>query len=195
MAFWSIAVLASHRRAFDPMEAAIGDAGQRLLADTEHLHADWTLVDDYPLSARDAGYVEGVAVARPAHADDRRQGRARGRSSIYVTSTRHATPGSPTRCRPWRAKACGCSASRAPRSMRTVLPGSQHDFAFEFLGWSPWRTRCGPDVPAGDRRVPRRWYSSRHDDRRPSGHRDLRRTAGGAARRWTGDYREPSLAR
>src|SRR5665811_1752648 len=44
------AVLASHRRAFDPMESAITDAGQRLLADTEHLHADWTLVDDYSLS-------------------------------------------------------------------------------------------------------------------------------------------------
>jgi len=44
------AVLASHRQAFDPMEAAIGAAGARLLANTEHLHGDWTLVDDYPLS-------------------------------------------------------------------------------------------------------------------------------------------------
>ena len=45
------AVLASHRRAFDPMESAIVDAGQHLLAETEHLHADWTLVEDYPLSS------------------------------------------------------------------------------------------------------------------------------------------------
>ena len=44
------AVLASHRRAFDPMESAIASAGQRLLADTEHLQADWALIDDYPLS-------------------------------------------------------------------------------------------------------------------------------------------------
>jgi Ca2+-transporting ATPase len=56
------AVLASHRRAFDPMETAIGEAGQRLLVDLghqhehqyehqhEHLHPDWTLVDDYALS-------------------------------------------------------------------------------------------------------------------------------------------------
>jgi Ca2+-transporting ATPase len=44
------AVLASHRRAFDPMETGIGEAGKRLLADTEHLHSDWTLVDDYALS-------------------------------------------------------------------------------------------------------------------------------------------------
>jgi P-type Ca2+ transporter type 2C len=38
------AVLASHRRAFDPMEVAIDHAGQRLLAGTEHLHGDWRLV-------------------------------------------------------------------------------------------------------------------------------------------------------
>ena len=44
------AVLASHRRAFDPMESAIAAAGQQLLAGTEHLHAEWTLIDDYPLS-------------------------------------------------------------------------------------------------------------------------------------------------
>ena len=43
-------MLASHRRAFDPMETAIGEAGKRLLASTEHLHSDWTLVDDYALS-------------------------------------------------------------------------------------------------------------------------------------------------
>lgn len=44
------AVLASHRQAFDPMEWAIGQTGARLLASTEHLHADWQLIDDYPLS-------------------------------------------------------------------------------------------------------------------------------------------------
>ena len=61
------AVLASHRRAFDPMESAIGDAGQRLLADTEHLHADWTLVDDYPLSR------EMLAMSRVWQSPDRHE--------------------------------------------------------------------------------------------------------------------------
>jgi P-type Ca2+ transporter type 2C len=42
------AVLASHRRAFDPMESAIGEAGMRHLAGTEHLDSNWELVDDYP---------------------------------------------------------------------------------------------------------------------------------------------------
>jgi Ca2+-transporting ATPase len=61
------AVLASHRRAFDPMESAIVDAGQRLLAQTEHLHADWTLVEDYPLSG------EMLAMSRVWQSPDLRE--------------------------------------------------------------------------------------------------------------------------
>lgn len=41
---------ARRRQAFDRMEAAIGAAGARLPENTEHLHADWALIDDYPLS-------------------------------------------------------------------------------------------------------------------------------------------------
>jgi magnesium-transporting ATPase (P-type) len=51
------AVLASHRRAFDPMDTAIGEAGKRLLADTEHLRSDWTLVDDYAVAREAAALV------------------------------------------------------------------------------------------------------------------------------------------
>src|ERR1700674_2208067 len=42
-------VLASHRDPFDPMEKAIRATGLELLAATEHLHADWELVEEYPL--------------------------------------------------------------------------------------------------------------------------------------------------
>ena len=60
------AVLASHRRAFDPMETAIGAAGRRLLAGTEHLHGDWTLVADDPLSR------EMLAMSRVWQSPDRK---------------------------------------------------------------------------------------------------------------------------
>jgi Ca2+-transporting ATPase len=46
------AVLASHRQAFDPMETAIGEAGQCLLAGTEHLHADWPWSTTTPCHAK-----------------------------------------------------------------------------------------------------------------------------------------------
>lgn len=44
-------VLASHRDPFDPMERAIHAALQQTLAETEHVHRDWDLVSEYPLSA------------------------------------------------------------------------------------------------------------------------------------------------
>jgi Ca2+-transporting ATPase len=61
------AILASHRQAIDPMERALLEAGQRELAQTEHLHADWTLVEDYPLSA------ELLAMSRVWQSPDRRE--------------------------------------------------------------------------------------------------------------------------
>ena len=37
---------------FDPMDTAFKELGERYLAETEHLHSDWTLVREYPLSER-----------------------------------------------------------------------------------------------------------------------------------------------
>jgi Ca2+-transporting ATPase len=43
-------ILASQRQPLDPMERALRELGDRLLSETEHLHDDWTLVREYPLS-------------------------------------------------------------------------------------------------------------------------------------------------
>lgn len=43
-------ILASQRDPFDPMEKAFIELGNRYLRHTEHLHRDWTLVREYPLS-------------------------------------------------------------------------------------------------------------------------------------------------
>jgi P-type Ca2+ transporter type 2C len=43
-------ILASHRDPFDPMEKAFKQLGDHYLANTEHLHHDWTLLREYPLS-------------------------------------------------------------------------------------------------------------------------------------------------
>jgi Ca2+-transporting ATPase len=45
-------ILASSRDPFDPMEKAFRDLGDRSLQSTEHLHPDWKLVREYPLSSR-----------------------------------------------------------------------------------------------------------------------------------------------
>jgi Ca2+-transporting ATPase len=43
-------ILASQKDPFDPMEKAFKQLGDYYLAHTEHLHNDWTLVREYPLS-------------------------------------------------------------------------------------------------------------------------------------------------
>ncbi len=43
-------ILASRKDPFDPMEKALQQIGQNYLARTEHLHTDWQLLHEYPLS-------------------------------------------------------------------------------------------------------------------------------------------------
>lgn len=45
-------ILASQHDPFDPMEKAIRGAGDKLLANTEHLHDNWNLVQEYALSKK-----------------------------------------------------------------------------------------------------------------------------------------------
>jgi len=44
------AILASKRDPFDPMERALHAAGGQLVMNTEHLHPDWSLAKEYPLT-------------------------------------------------------------------------------------------------------------------------------------------------
>jgi len=140
------AVLASHRRAFDPMESAIQDAGQRLLAGTEHLHADWTLVDDYPLSR------EMLAMSRVWQSPDSRERliAAKGAPETIVDLC-HLDDAAHERI----ADQVSAMANEGLRVLgvaratfdATELPGNQHDFAFEFLGLVGLEDPVRPDVP------------------------------------------------
>ncbi len=140
------AVLASHRRAFDPMETAISEAGQRLLVDTEHLHADWTLVDDYPLSR------EMLAMSRVWQSPDRRE---------RLIATKGAPEAIVDLCHldaPRSAAVARQVAALADAGLRVLgvaqasfdadeLPGNQHDFEFEFLGLVALQDPLRADVP------------------------------------------------
>jgi Ca2+-transporting ATPase len=127
------AVLASHRRAFDPMETAIAAAGTRLLADTEHLHADWTLIDDYPLSNQmlamsrvwqaPAGTARLIAAkGSPEAIIDLCHLDAEQHTRISLAVARMASDG---------LRVLGVARSRFDA---VELPADQHDFDFEFLG-------------------------------------------------------------
>lgn len=140
------AILASHRHAFDPMEHAILDAGQRLLADTEHLHGDWTLIDDYPLSR------ELLAMSRVWQSPDstERMIAAKGAPEA-VLDLCHADAALVARVSAQVAllasaglRVLGVAQARFPGA---ALPGKQHDFDFEFLGLVALEDPVRAEVP------------------------------------------------
>jgi P-type Ca2+ transporter type 2C len=126
-------ILASQRDPFDPMERAIKDFGEEYLARTEHLHADWRLEREYPLSPEllamshvwraleGADYVIAAkgapeAVADLCHFSLEQQ------NEMMTAVTQMADDG-------LRVLGVARSYFRQPG-----LPGEQHDFNFEFLG-------------------------------------------------------------
>ncbi len=141
------AVLASHRRAFDPMETAIVDAGKRLLAETGHLHSDWTLVEDYPLSG------EMLAMSRVWQSPDRHEWMIAAKGApeaiaelCHLDAARRARVADEVAV----MAADGLRVLGVARASRKseVLPEDQHDFAFEFLGLVGLEDPVRADVPA-----------------------------------------------
>ena len=126
-------ILASESDPFDPMELAFHRLGQQFLAQTEHLHRDWTLAHEYALTPElramahvwkavdSTGHVVAAkgspeAVVDLCHLDAAQQQAiavavdamaARGLRVLAVARSRFAGP-------PW--------------------PAREHDFDFEFVG-------------------------------------------------------------
>jgi Ca2+-transporting ATPase len=126
-------ILASPTDPFDPMEKAMKELGGRTLANTEHLHKDWTLVKEYPLSEKllamshvwrspDAQeYVVAVKGAPEAVADLCHFDQAR-LTAMLAQVTEMANNG---------LRVLGVARARFKAA---DLPGEQHDFEFEFIG-------------------------------------------------------------
>jgi len=126
-------ILASQRDALDPIDHALKTLGNDHLAATEHLHDDWSLVQEYPLSKRllalsrvwrspdGDDYIIAAkgapeAIADLCHFDD---DRARELAASIAGMT---DPG---------LRVLGVARARFHRAQ---LPPEQHDFDFEFLG-------------------------------------------------------------
>lgn len=141
------AVLSSHRQAFDPMESAIGVAGRHWLHGSEHLHADWALVSDYPLSR------ELLAMSRVWRSPDQQAllVAAKGAPEAIVDLC-HLPEAD-------RARIARQVAAMAADGLRVLgvaravfatdaLPAIQHDFDFVFVGLLGLEDPVRPDVPA-----------------------------------------------
>lgn len=132
-ALLEFAVLACHQTAYDPMDFAITSAGQRLLSGTEHLHADWQIVHDYPLSR------ELLAMTRVWQSTD---------AKVKMIAAKGAPEAIVDLCHldPEHAKVIATEVENMARQGLRVLgvaqvkfsaadlPGHPHDFDFEFCG-------------------------------------------------------------
>lgn len=147
-------ILASQRDPFDPMERAFKELGERTLAKTEHLHGDWTLVREYPLSK------ELLAMSHVWRSPTGRD---------YVIAAKGAPEAIADLCHLTPAQ---CEElSRAVRAMADnglrvlgvaqslfsaeTLPGQQHDFPFTLVGLVGLQDPVRPTVPAAVRECDR----------------------------------------
>jgi Ca2+-transporting ATPase len=140
------AILASRADPFDPMERAFHDLGQRFLARTEHLHADWALAHGYPLAPE----LLAMSQAWQARTGDRYVLAAKGAPEA-IADLCHLPPAKVEAIR----RDVGLLATEGLRVLAVARgeygaarwPDSQHDFDFEFLGLLGLADPLRPGVP------------------------------------------------
>jgi Ca2+-transporting ATPase len=139
-------ILACQQEPFDPMEKALRKLGDRCLNNTEHLHHDWVLVHEYPLSQallslslvwKSPGGDDHVIAAKGAPeaiADlcHLREGQAQQIAERVRTMAEEG----------FRVLGVAKASFR-----QSSLPAEQHDFQFEFLGLVGFSDPVRPGVP------------------------------------------------
>jgi Ca2+-transporting ATPase len=138
-------VLASQRNGSDPVEKALVELGERALQDTEHIHEDWMLEREYPLSP------QLMALSHVWRSPDENE---------YVIAAKGAPEAVADLCHLDDAQFGGLSrqiedlASDGLRMLGVAkasfttayLPKDQHDFGFNFLGLIGLRDPIRPTV-------------------------------------------------
>ena len=140
-------ILASQRNPFDPMEKAIHEVGVKFLAKTEHIHEDWELLREYPLSRE----MLAISQVWKSRTNDDFMIAAKGAPEA-IADLCHFTPEQ-------KSELAGridqlardgyrvLGVARA-RFKPTALPDKQHDFDFEFIGLLGLADPIRPTVPA-----------------------------------------------
>ena len=140
-------ILASVVEPFDPMEKAFHQLGARFLADTEHLHHDWRLVQTYALSpalramshvwmASDGGAQTVAAKGAPEAVMDLCHLDAAKRAHIAAVVDGLAAQG------------LRVLAVASGRFEGEDWPANEHDFDFGFVGLLGLADPVRPQVPA-----------------------------------------------
>jgi Ca2+-transporting ATPase len=139
-------ILASQRDPFDPIEKAVKRLGERKLFATEHLHDDWVLEKQYPLSKKllalshvwrspDGRNFLIAAKGAPEAVADLCHSTPEQREDIMAGVSRMAEDG---------LRVLGVArAAFVPAEM----PSDQHEFVFTFLGLIGLADPVRPNVP------------------------------------------------
>ncbi len=144
-------ILASQIDPFDPMEKAIKDLGEQHLARTEHLHQNWSLVQEYPLSKellslsrvwKSPGNTDFVIAAKGA--PEAIAGLCHFDANQTEDLTRNINIMAEEGLRVLGVAKAGFE--------ERALPGEQHDFKFEFLGMVGLADPVRPMVPEAVRK-------------------------------------------
>jgi Ca2+-transporting ATPase len=141
-------ILASQRNPFDPMEKALHQFGREYLARTEHLHQDWTILHQYPLSPE----LLAISQAWRSTTSDAYVIAAKGAPEAiadlchFSEAKRHALAGSINEMAEQGLRVLGVACADAPAE--GALPKVQHDFDFRFLGLVGLIDPVRPAVPA-----------------------------------------------
>jgi P-type Ca2+ transporter type 2C len=142
-----VAILASVVDPFDPMEKAFHQLGERFLADTEHLHRDWRLVQTYALSPA----LRAMSHLWAAAGDGAQTVAAKGAPEA-VMDLCHLDDAQ-------RARIAGVVDTLADDGLRVLAvargsftgpdwPAQEHDFDFEFVGLLGLADPVRAEVPA-----------------------------------------------
>jgi Ca2+-transporting ATPase len=140
-------ILASQRDPFDPIEKAIKRLGDRKLFATEHLHEDWELMREYPLSQ------DLLALSHVWRSPDGKE---------YLIAAKGAPEAVLDLCHSAPAdqdavmKSVSAMAEDGLRVLGVAralfvpqeMPSDQHEFVFQFLGLLGLADPVRPNVPA-----------------------------------------------
>ena len=141
------AILASVIDPFDPMEKAFHQLGQRFLANTEHLHHDWQLVQTYALSPA----LRAMSHVWAANADGVQTVAAKGAPEAVVDLCHLGDED--------RARIAAAVDELAAQGLRVLgvargsfvgqqWPADEHGFDFEFIGLLGLADPVRAEVPA-----------------------------------------------
>ncbi len=143
---FEVSILASRPDPFDPMEKALKELGLHYLKETEHLHDDWQMLREYPLSrellsfaqvwqaADQRGYLVAAKGAPEAIADLCHLGEAE------INQLNHQVHSLASQG--LRVLGVAKAAFHSP-----TLPDEQHEFPFQFIGLLGFADPVRPGVP------------------------------------------------